>query len=281
MISSESVLAKNMQEIICNNFNNIDINDDKLIHEKIILLEDYHYYIKSLSDPTYRSLETLRPLWQNIHKHNIDINNISLENLPKDIKDKITPNKETPDETKLEQAKSLYRRSLYEYFLPKLVKCKSVKPQSFAIQLKEKLLNEEKNIYLQRTKGKKIIDRYISSFTLHNQTSKPSKNFIYQYDKNKANILLKVAQSLPDGVLVHAYVPDYLWQYFRLSADKNLLIKTTKTYADEDILESGYFEYIGTTSYTNLLGSINTVHTFKEIQNPTDGIYFYDWQNND
>ena len=267
---STTASAESLQNIICNNFKNIDLNNEELVLEKAFLLNDYIIYNEGGV-----SAVILHPLWENPQHYNLDIHNVSLTSMPEDVKNEfkqIMPSMiELPQDIKT---------SALSKFVSNLTQCPSQKIKTFAENLKKKLFNEERNIYNQRMKGRQIFSKSISIFTLSNQMIKPSKDYIYKYDKYQSNsVLLKVTQTLPDGVLVHAYVPAHLRQYFKLTADKNILIKTTKTYADEDTLENGYYEYIGTTSYTNVLGSISTVHTFQEIQDPMYGLHLFHGQN--
>jgi hypothetical protein len=57
--------------------------------------------------------------------------------------------------------------------------------------------------------------------------------------------------------------------------DKNLFIKTKRQYADNDLLESGYFIYTGLAEYKTVLGVGAKVHSFEEIENPKTDLFFY------
>ena len=265
MTISESVYAETIQNTICNNFKNIDLKNNALFLEKVSLLDDYKTY-----KTNGVSADKLKPIWENPKKYNIDIQNISVETFPSDIKDKF--------KTHISALTSEQKTFVLSKFISNLTNCPSEEIKNFTKELKQKLLDEEKAIYDKRTNGKSISEKTISIFTIANQKIKPSKDYIYRYgysETQNSDIMLKVVQTLSDGVLVRADIPYHLWQYYRLSADKNILIKTTKNYVDEDILENGYYEYVGVTSYTNIIGSKSTVHTFKEIKNPMENLYLY------
>ncbi|MBO5737839.1 hypothetical protein J6R97_00705 [bacterium] len=81
---------------------------------------------------------------------------------------------------------------------------------------------------------------------------------------------LNVLQALNGGVLVssgqahaYGYQPHF----------KNAYIVTNKSYVTGQNI-TGYFQYIGTYTYTTTLGAKNTVWKFKEITPPSDTFYF-------
>jgi len=269
LIFPQITLAETIQSIICNNFSNIDLNDEDMILEKAALLDDYKTY-----KTNGISVDKLKTIWKSPENYNIDIQDISAKSLPANMQGKFLKGlSELPHNSKV---------LILSKFIPNLINCPSKKIKIFAKNMKNKLLNEERNVFNERTQGKNIFDKSISIFTIANQKIKPSKNYIYRYwysETQNTDIMLKIVQILDDSVLVRADIPHHLWKYYGLSADKNMLIKTTKKYVDEDILENGYYEYIGITSYTNILGTKRTVHTFKEIKNPFENLYLYDGQN--
>lgn len=73
---------------------------------------------------------------------------------------------------------------------------------------------------------------------------------------------LKVLQVTPQGILVtlsHDFDPS--------ASSKIFLIKTSKSYVDDDLVGNMFVKSIGTISYTNVLGGMKTIHAFQDREN--------------
>lgn len=70
---------------------------------------------------------------------------------------------------------------------------------------------------------------------------------------------MKVLQVVKGGVLVTRNT------YSSEAPSKNFIVRTSRRYADDDILAPGYYRAIGTVSYQSVIGAQLTVYAFSEI----------------
>jgi hypothetical protein len=89
----------------------------------------------------------------------------------------------------------------------------------------------------------------------------PKLKTCYEHGNNG---YLKVFQSVKGGVLVF---PTYNeWDTPRGNASKmNIFVETTDEYADEEILRSGYYEYVGMYEYTSIKKVNVKVRKFRKL----------------
>jgi hypothetical protein len=127
----------------------------------------------------------------------------------------------------------------------------------------------EEKIFMGRTNGRSLIGKDLDGFTLSNLNLTPAPDTVYPYRKGGSCFQLKVMQSVKDGVLIRG---ESLGSDF---PDKNLFIKTKRQYADNDMLESGFFVYTGLAEYPTVLGVRAKVHSFEEIDDPKKDLFFY------
>jgi TPR repeat protein len=105
----------------------------------------------------------------------------------------------------------------------------------------------------------------LDGFTFSMLGLTPSPDTVYPYAKGGSCYLLKVLQSTKDGVLICGENPPGLYDQ---APDRNLFIKTKRQYADNDLLESGYFLYSGLIEYKTVLGTTAKVYSFEETDKP-------------
>lgn len=148
----------------------------------------------------------------------------------------------------------------------------SCEPET-ALKIKKKIepyyYNIEEKIFMKRTNGRSLMGNDLDGFTLSNLNLTPSPDTVYPYRKGGSCFQLKVMQSVKEGVLIRG---ESLGSDF---PDKNLFIKTKRQYADNDMLESGFFVYTGLAEYPTVLGVRAKVHSFEEIDDPKKNLFFY------
>ena len=148
----------------------------------------------------------------------------------------------------------------------------SCEPET-ALKIKKKIepyyYGIEEKIFMKRTSGRSRMGKDLDGFTLSNLNLTPSPDTVYPYRKGGSCFQLKVMQSLKEGVLIRG---ESLGSDF---PDKNLFIKTKRQYADNDMLESGFFVYTGLIEYKTILGVGAEVHSFEEIDDPKKDLFFY------
>jgi|GEM_PF-4593194 len=148
----------------------------------------------------------------------------------------------------------------------------SCEPET-ALKIKKKIepyyYGIEEKIFMKRTSGRSRTGKDLDGFTLSNLNLTPSPDTVYPYRKGGSCFQLKVMQSLKEGVLIRG---ESLGSDF---PDKNLFIKTKRQYADNDMLESGFFVYTGLIEYKTVLGVGAKVHSFEEIDDPKKDLFFY------
>lgn len=267
---SFNVLAREEKDFLCHAFRNIEQYNDNEILEKILLLDDYFLYKKG-EDSSLVFFEA----WKILDGEQEKIYNISLKSiknyLPLENKE---INKKLIKAIEKEDFK-VVKRAVFAQYLPIFENCAS-DIKSRMEQLKQKILLEEKDLFYKRVNGRKLHFKPLEYFTLINQDIQPSKDFIYKYKVNyNHGMQLRVIQVVPSGVLVKAdNTENDLLRWYGTSADKIIFIETTSDYVDKDLLHNGFYEYLGVKSYSNLLGN-RTVHSFREIKDPFEDIFFY------
>jgi len=104
-------------------------------------------------------------------------------------------------------------------------------------------------------------------FTISEGNLPPSLDTVYPYSTGNGAFLLKVVQSMKDGVLVCGDDPNLVTHK---NPDKLLFIKSKKPYARDDFLEEGYFIYTGLLKYKTILGATAEVYSFEETDKPNE-----------
>lgn len=261
------------KKFVCDVFRNMKTSTENEIFEKSSLIDDYLAY--------ERGKESAFPeIWEKLSGKSEEIYSITFKKLENYVQPqhkqkfkekikKIINNKEVKkefDRFSFAQLTPILEQCLYPYDTKEVL-----------FHLIQKIKKEEKILFFKRTNGKELHSLPLEYFTLINNTVQPSKKFIYKYTINREPaIRLRVIQVLPSGVLVHADSNhNEFLRYQGTSADKILFIETKKAYVDKDLLRDGFYEYIGTKSYNNFLGT-QTIHSFREIQGLFQDIYFYD-----
>jgi len=103
----------------------------------------------------------------------------------------------------------------------------------------------------------------------HN-THSPELGHVYVH---KGGRTMQIVQALDGGVLVHPVVGtmELEWRGMAAVNDKmTIFIETPRNYVDDEYLQEGLYEYVGTYTYTSVRNARATVRRFREVKQATD-----------
>lgn len=146
--------------------------------------------------------------------------------------------------------------------------------QGFRKPIRDYYYAQEEKILKKRIGNKKLTKTQLLSFVwpkYSNVFEIPEKGKIYRNKTLGRVNYLEVIQVLNDGVLVWG-------RSYNGSTGDILYIQTDDKYVDNAPLDPGresFYEYVGTFSYNTVFGK-KTVHRFKKIPNPLNGLVFID-----